>query len=120
MKAPYPTPGLAPVIAMSLGLLIATGASAESVPAPAAAPAPVAAPAKALDKLDRVRAEQVDADKQALAAQQRINQLDDESQKMLAEYRRAVADTESHAAYAAQLSRQIESQNDELSEIQRQ
>lgn len=88
-------------------------------PAAAAAAAEPAAPS-GLEKLDAVRKEQGEADKAALTSQQRINELDDQTQKMLVEYRRALADTESHNAYTAQLSRQIESQNEELAEIQRQ
>jgi hypothetical protein len=106
-------------------LAVPTAALAEPVPAPAAAevPSPSAAPAvapPATDKLDKVTSEQMQADKAGLASQQRINSVDDEIQKMLSEYRRAVADTESHSAYAAQLARQIESQNEELADIQRQ
>jgi len=97
-------------------MLVGGSAGAQSVPpAPAAAAGP-----SPIEKLDAVTKERVEADKSAQASQQRINTVDDETQKLLSEYRRAVADTESHAAYAAQLSRQIESQNEELADIQRQ
>lgn len=96
----------------------AEAAPSAAAPSPASASSAVAAPAAAA--LDRVRQEQIDANKAALGSQQRINTLDDETQKMLAEYRRALADAESHGAYAAQLTRQVESQQGELAEIQRQ
>lgn len=80
--------------------------------------APLAAVAQA--KLDKAVKEQMGADAEARASQARIDQLDDETQRMLAEYRRALADTESYEGYAKQLSAQIASQNGELAEIDRQ
>lgn len=91
---------------------------------PAAAPAEAAPPPVALppstDKLERAGAEQIGTDKEALASQERINNVDDVTQKLLSEYRRALADAESHAAYADQLAIQIASQNGELATIQHQ
>jgi Skp family chaperone for outer membrane proteins len=102
--------------ALVVGLAMALSGAAAFAEEPAATPQ-AAVP---VEKLDRVREEQIEADKAAAGAQQRINQIDDETQKMLVEYRRAMADTESHQAYAAQLTRQVESQQGELAEIQRQ
>ncbi|MGH7292566.1 MAG: hypothetical protein ACREJT_15210, partial [Myxococcota bacterium] len=54
------------------------------------------APALALAQsgaLDRVVKEQIATDEAARASQERINQLDDETQRLLSEYRRALADT---------------------------
>jgi len=93
----------------------ATAAGKPAGAAPAAAP-----PAAGREKLNQVRGEQIGADKEAIAAQQRINHIDDERQNMLVEYRKALADTESHQAYADQLGRQIQSQSSELADIQRQ
>lgn len=118
MKHPF-----APVLAAGLALAILARTAPAAEPEPAPAPATAAAPAQATiptQKLDEVRGEQMGADKGAVAAQQRINRIDDDTQKMLAEYRRALADAESHEAYAAQLARQVESQKEELADIQRQ
>lgn len=109
MKHPF-----LPALAAGLAIALAGGAAFAEEPAPAA---PAAVP---VEKLDAVRRQQMDSDQAAAGAQQRINQIDDETQKMLVEYRRAVSDTESHKAYAAQLARQVESQQGELAEIQRQ
>lgn len=115
---------------LSLAIALAAGpASAQSAAPGAAAPAGATAPASPqpappaaspVEKLDAVTKEKAEADRSAQASQQRINAVDDETQKLLSEYRRAVADTESYVAYAAQLARQIESQNEELAEIERQ
>ena len=70
--------------------------------------------------LDRAVKEQMGADEEARASQARIDQLDDQTQRMLGEYRRALADTESYEMYAKQLSAQVASQNEELAEIDRQ
>jgi len=73
--------------------------------APAAKPGP---------SLEGVVGERIGADEAARAAQDRIDQLDDETQKLLSEYRRAVADAESYARYADQLDVQIRSQQGEI------
>lgn len=72
------------------------------------------------DAFDRVVKEQIAADEAARASQERINRLDDETQKLLSEYRRAIADTESYSIYARQLEAQIESQNAEMGAMQQQ
>ena len=77
-------------------------------------------PGAGAQALDRVVKEQMGADEEARASQARIDQLDDQTQRMLGEYRRALADTESYELYAKQLSAQIASQNEELAEIDRQ
>ena len=106
-----------------LGLCLALSMSAAlaepTVAAPATEPAP-ATEAKSTDKLERVTGEQAAADKAAADSQQRINSVDDDTQKMLVEYRRALADAESQDAYSAQLTKQVSSQNVELADLQRQ
>lgn len=82
---------------------------------PAGSPAP-----SPVDKFEAVTREKSQADEAARASQERVEALDDETQKLLSEYRKAVADTESYQAYAAQLERQIESQAEELADIERQ
>lgn len=111
-------PTTIPALALGLALVAAAPAARSEEAAgqaPAAAPAPTA-----VEKLDKVRAERIETDREAQAAQQRINRLDDETQKMLADYRKAVAEAESHDAYAKQLAAQTESQQQELTDIERQ
>jgi hypothetical protein len=89
--------------------------------APASAGAQAAAEAPAQTPgLDGVVEEQIGADEAASASQARIDQLDDETQKLLSEYRRALSDAESYATYADQLALQIRSQTEEIDEIDRQ
>ncbi len=82
--------------------------------------APMHAGAQAADALDRVVKEQIATDEAARASQERINELDDETQRLLSEYRRAIADAESYTIYARQLSAQVESQNAEMNAMQAQ
>jgi len=88
-----------------------TAAAQSSEGAPASKP-PIA--------LDRVLKEQIGADDASRASQERINQLDDETQKLLSEYRRALSDAESYTIYANQLAAQIESQYQEMNAMQQQ
>jgi septal ring factor EnvC (AmiA/AmiB activator) len=67
--------------------------------------------------LDKVVKEQIRTDADAKASQERVNQLDDETQKLLSEYRKALADTESYDAYASQLTAQVQSQREEIDGI---
>jgi chromosome segregation ATPase len=101
--------------ALALGLALAGPSIAQdrnsAVPAPSVPPT---------EKVDTVTREQAEADRSAQASQKRIDALDDETQKLLADYRKAIADAESYDAYAAQLSRQIASQEAELADIDRQ
>jgi len=82
--------------------------------------APMHAAGQAAGSLDRVVKEQIATDDAARASQERINQLDDETQKLLSEYRRAIADAESYTIYARQLTAQVESQNGEMNAMQQQ
>jgi hypothetical protein len=70
--------------------------------------------------LERAIEAQVSVDEEAKAAQARVDELDDDTQKLLSEYRRALADAESYATYAAQLEVQVASQRKELAEVDRQ
>ncbi|MGH7289494.1 MAG: DUF3450 domain-containing protein [Myxococcota bacterium] len=83
------------------------------------AAAPPAPPASA-EKLGRAMQNQLETDADARAAQQRIEAIDDETLKMLSEYRRALADAESYATYARQLESQVRAQNEEMASIDRQ
>ena len=82
--------------------------------------APMHARAQATGTLERVVKEQIATDEAARASQERINQLDDETQRLLSEYRRALADAESYSIYAKQLEAQVESQNGEMNAMQTQ
>lgn len=106
-----------PAATLVFSLALASSSRAETPPEPAP---PAAAAHSGVEQLNTVTREQAGADQAAQASQQRINTLDDETQRLLSEYRRALADTESHNAYAAQLSRQVESQKAELADLQRQ
>jgi septal ring factor EnvC (AmiA/AmiB activator) len=77
------------------------------------------APAQA-GNLDAVVNERIAVDEEAKSSQDRIDQLDDETQKLLSEYRKAVSDAESYARYADQLAVQVRSQDGEIAEINRQ
>ena len=68
--------------------------------------------------LERVMQEQLEADAAARASQQRVDALDDETQKLLAEYRRALTEAESYRTYADQLAAQVDSQNQEKAAIE--
>lgn len=64
--------------------------------------------------------EQMGANRAAAASQTRVNQLDDETQTMLNEYRATLRETESLRRYNEQLELQIQSQQDEVASIQQQ
>ena len=85
--------------------------------APAAAPV---APAATGPTIEMIVAEQTSADADAGAAQGRVNELDDETQKLLGAYRTAVGETESIKAYAEKLQTQVESQREDIASIERQ
>jgi hypothetical protein len=91
---------------------------ADELPAPGPSPAEEEAAHRA--KLGRAMDEQLATDREARASQERIDAVDDETQRLLAEYRKALADTESHTVYANQLEAQIRSQTEELAEVERQ
>ncbi len=81
---------------------------------------PMGVQAQASVGLDRVVEDQVKVDQASRAAQERVNQLDDEASSLLAEYRRALAEAESFTTYADQLALQVQSQSDEMAAIERQ
>jgi hypothetical protein len=101
----------------------AQGESAKPAGPPAAAAPPAEAPPEAPKpdvRLAQAMKEQQGADDEARASQSRIDKLDDETQKLLSEYRRAVADAESYTAYAQQLEVQVASQQEEMAQINQQ
>jgi DNA repair exonuclease SbcCD ATPase subunit len=72
------------------------------------------------EQLRAIVGEETKAQNEAAAAQQRIDKLDDETQKMLAEYRQVVAEAESMRAYNEQLAAQVPAQNREIESFQKQ
>jgi hypothetical protein len=64
--------------------------------------------------------EQVGAEKAAAASQARIDKLDDDTQRMLTDYRGVLTETDSLRRYNEQLEKQIKSQNEEMVSIQKQ
>jgi hypothetical protein len=78
----------------------------------------LAVPARAQKvDLDTVVKQQIRTDADAKASQERVNQIDDETQKLLSEYRKAISETESYNTYADQLTAQVQSQREEIDEI---
>lgn len=71
-------------------------------------------------QIDAVIQEQVKTEQAAISSQARIAQLDDESSKMLAEYRQITAEAESLKGYNDQLAVQVKSQSEELKDMTRQ
>lgn len=65
-------------------------------------------------------AQQERMDRDARQSQQKINQLDEEAQRLLSDYRYLTRETESLRRYNAQISRQIESQLSEMASIREQ
>lgn len=64
--------------------------------------------------------EQQSANKAAAASQTRINQLDDETQRMLMDYRDTLRETESLRRYNEQMELQIKAQEEEVASINQQ
>ena len=64
--------------------------------------------------------EQLDADRAAIAAQERVNQLSDETRDMLLQYRQYLSETRSLDAYSEQLSAQVDSQAAEIELVKQQ
>jgi len=85
-----------------------------------AALAATSARAADTSKLAAVAAEQGKTDQAAVVAQQKINQIADETQEMVAKYRQALTDAESFKRYSEQLQVQVNAQQDELGSIERQ
>jgi uncharacterized protein (DUF3084 family) len=64
--------------------------------------------------------EQARADKEAVGSQERVSELDDETQKLLAQYRTALGEKDSIQAYSEQLAIQVQSQVADIESIERQ
>lgn len=71
-------------------------------------------------KVNAVLSEQVKAEQAAKASQKRVEQLDDESTRMLADYRQMTAEAASLKSYNDQLATQVSSQQQQIDEMTRQ
>lgn len=69
------------------------------------------------EKVNAVISEQSKAEQASQASEKRIETLDDEATKMLAEYRQTLAETQSLKVYNEQLAVQVASQQKEMDEI---
>jgi hypothetical protein len=72
------------------------------------------------DKVKTAIAEQQKTEAAAVASQKRVEQLDDEASKAVADYRQMLAETQSLKAYNEQMAGQVASQQSQLSEMTRQ
>jgi hypothetical protein len=72
------------------------------------------------EKVNAVIGEQVKAVEAAQASQKRITQLDEETAKMLADYRQMLAEATSLKSYNEQLGAQVQSQDHEVQELTQQ
>jgi chromosome segregation ATPase len=72
------------------------------------------------EKLRALVGEEANAQKASTASQERIDGVDDETQKMLAEYREVTAEITSLKTYNEQIAAQIPSQREELELVQTQ
>lgn len=98
--------GRRPVVAVRLGVWLTLLVPVAWLAAPSAPAQP--------PMLVAVVEEQSAADQDAKNVQKRIDQVDDETAKLLSEYRQYMSETESFNAYSGQLSTQINSQVDEI------
>jgi hypothetical protein len=84
-----------------------------------AGPAPGAA-AEPEKRLDAAMKEQLAADAAAVASQQRIDELSDETREALLQYRQYLTEAQTLREYTEQLAAQVESQRGEIDFVQRQ
>lgn len=71
-------------------------------------------------KVNTVISEQVKAEEAARASQKRVEQLDDEATKMLADYRQMLAESTSLKSYNEQLATQVKSQEEQVADMTQQ
>jgi hypothetical protein len=71
-------------------------------------------------QVNAVIGEQVKAEEAAKASQKRVEQLDEETTKMLADYRQMTAEAQSLKGYNEQLAAQVKSQDEQLTDMTRQ
>jgi vacuolar-type H+-ATPase subunit I/STV1 len=71
-------------------------------------------------KVNTVISEQVKTEEAARASQKRVEQLDEETTKMLADYRQMLAEATSLKSYNEQLAAQVKSQDEQVAEMTQQ
>ena len=116
-RPPSPTRGSTLAVAL---LAVAFAFAAVSRAQDAAAPPPAAPATPPSQLLAAAVDEQARADKEAVSSQERVSELDDETQKLLAQYRTALGEKESIEAYSEQLKVQVQSQLEDIASIERQ
>ena len=116
-RPPSPTRGSTLAVAL---LAVAFAFAAVSRAQDAAAPPAAAPPTPPSQFLAAAVDEQARADKEAVSSQERVSELDDETQKLLAQYRTALGEKESIEAYSEQLKVQVQSQLEDIASIERQ
>jgi chromosome segregation ATPase len=100
---------------VAIGIAGVALAQAEKQPAEGAAAKPAGpSTAELTQKLDTVVGEQIAAQQDSQGSQRRVDAIDDETDRILAEYRKAQTEAESFSNYANQLAVQIQSQEDEI------
>jgi septal ring factor EnvC (AmiA/AmiB activator) len=118
-RPPHWSRGRTLAVAALLLLPCLPGSAQDAAQAPAEAGA-AAAPPPPGPTLEVIVAEQTAADRDAGASQTRVNELDDETQKLLGQYRTALGETDSIKAYADKLQVQVESQRADIASIEQQ
>lgn len=86
----------------------------------AAASLAIVTASSAEDKVTPVIGEQVKTEEAARASQKRVEQLDNETSKMLSDYRQMTAEAASLKSYNAELSTQVQAQTNELTTLSKQ
>jgi hypothetical protein len=116
-RPPSPIRGSTLAVAL-LGVVLSFAPMARAQDA--VAPPPAAPPTPSSEILAAAVSEQTRADKEAVSSQERVSELDDETQNLLAQYRTALGERDSIEAYSEQLAIQVQSQVDDIESIERQ
>ncbi len=72
------------------------------------------------EKVKTAIGEQVKTEQAAVASQKRVEQLDDEASKAVADYRQMVAEAQSLKAYNDQMAEQVKSQDEQIADMTKQ
>lgn len=115
-RPPFPIRGST----LAVALLVVAFGFAATAHAQQAQQQPAPAPVPGDEALVAAVAEQSRADREAAKSQERVSELDDETQKLLAQYRTALGEKDSIEAYSDQLRIQIQSQVEDIESIERQ
>jgi hypothetical protein len=96
---------------MQLGCSRALAAALAAAAAFSAAPAAMAEPERSIEPAMR---EQIEADRAAIASQERVSELSDETRDLLLQYRNYLSEAQTLREYTEQLETQVESQGAEI------